>query len=235
MRMATCEWRCAWSREATSSRFGCGSGRDGGVDDRRQRKQATQQEQGVHLDAISSRTSSLSVRSIATCRRYGLPSADDACAATRKNLFLLASFQRHPQAGKACGPVGGGKAPCACPFVRCAASPASARMRKTVVLKFRKAWVPILIAGLLTSSGWSAMAADKALDIAQDDATRAQALPARVTVGFERLRLPGDERVGLLGASYVVELAPGWWLGPALYGAATGRRGGQGQGPGGHS
>ena len=99
-------------------------------------------------------------------------------------------------------------------------------MRKTVVLKFRKAWVPILIAGLLTSSGWSAMAADKALDIAQDDATRAQALPARVTVGFERLRLPGDERVGLLGASYVVELAPGWWLGPALYGAATGRRGG---------
>ena len=84
-----------------------------------------------------------------------------------------------------------------------------------MVLKFRKAWVPILIAGLLTSSGLSAMAADKALDIAQDDATRAQALPARVTVGFERLRLPGDERVGLLGASYVVELAPGWWLGPA--------------------
>jgi hypothetical protein len=51
-------------------------------------------------------------------------------------------------------------------------------------------------------------------------------LPARVTLGLERLRLPGDEGMGLAGASYLLELADGWWLGPALYGAATGRRGG---------
>ena len=53
-----------------------------------------------------------------------------------------------------------------------------------------------------------------------------QTLPVRTTLGFERLRLQGDESLGLLGASYVAELTPGWWLGPALYGAATGRRGG---------
>ena len=42
-----------------------------------------------------------------------------------------------------------------------------------------------------------------------------QAVPFRVTLGFERLRLPNDEHVGLLCASNVVELVPGWWLGPA--------------------
>ncbi|MDL2335832.1 MAG: hypothetical protein QFC55_07370 [Chloroflexota bacterium] len=97
---------------------------------------------------------------------------------------------------------------------------------KYMVLMFHKAWLPVVVAGVLMSSGEGAVAADKALNIAQDDATDMQALPARVTLGFERLRLPDDEHVGLLGASYVVELAPGWWFGPALYGAATGRRGG---------
>lgn len=52
------------------------------------------------------------------------------------------------------------------------------------------------------------------------------ALPARATLGIERVRLPGDEGMGLVGASYLLEMAPDWWLGPALYGAATGRRGG---------
>jgi hypothetical protein len=51
-------------------------------------------------------------------------------------------------------------------------------------------------------------------------------LPARMTLGLEHVRLPGNEGMGLLGAGYLLELAPGWWLGPALYGAATGRRGG---------
>lgn len=51
-------------------------------------------------------------------------------------------------------------------------------------------------------------------------------LPARVTLGLERVRLPEDEGMGLLGANYLLEVTPGWWLGPALYGAATGRRGG---------
>lgn len=48
----------------------------------------------------------------------------------------------------------------------------------------------------------------------------------RWTAGFERVELPGGERMGLVGLNYVVEAAPGWWLGPALFGAATGGRGG---------
>ncbi len=52
------------------------------------------------------------------------------------------------------------------------------------------------------------------------------ALPAKLTLGIERLRLPGSEPMGLVGTSYVLELAPGWWVGPALYGAASGHRGG---------
>ena len=95
-----------------------------------------------------------------------------------------------------------------------------------MVTTVRRAWLPFVVATVLMSSGRCALAADKALDIAQDDATRLQALPVRVTLGFERLRLPNDEHVGLLGTSYAVELAPVWWLGPALYGAATGQRGG---------
>lgn len=44
--------------------------------------------------------------------------------------------------------------------------------------------------------------------------------------GLERVRLPGNEPMGLASLTYVVEAAPGWWVGPALYGAATGQRGG---------
>ena len=70
-----------------------------------------------------------------------------------------------------------------------------------MVTMVRKAWLPVVVAGVLMSSGQCALAADKAPDIAQDDATRMQTLPARVTLGFERLRLPDDEHVGLLGAN----------------------------------
>lgn len=51
-------------------------------------------------------------------------------------------------------------------------------------------------------------------------------LPSSVMLGAERVHLPAGERMGLVGASYVFELAPGWWLGPSVYGAATGERGG---------
>lgn len=63
-------------------------------------------------------------------------------------------------------------------------------------------------------------------------ALAAAALPAgadtaaSAVVTYERVRLPGDEGLGLASLSYLVEPAPGWWLGPALYGAAHGQRGG---------
>ncbi|MEN9418815.1 MAG: hypothetical protein RI988_2435 [Pseudomonadota bacterium] len=42
----------------------------------------------------------------------------------------------------------------------------------------------------------------------------------------ERLALPRGERMGLLGGSLLFEVSPGWWAGPAVYGAATGERAG---------
>src|SRR5213076_773213 len=51
---------------------------------------------------------------------------------------------------------------------------------------------------------------------------------AHARIGFERIRLPGDEHVGLLGSSYLVDapVIPGLAIGPAVYGAVSGRRGG---------
>jgi len=51
---------------------------------------------------------------------------------------------------------------------------------------------------------------------------------AHARVGFERIRFPGDERVGLVGTSYLVDVPAlsGLAVGPAVYGAITGRRGG---------
>ncbi|WP_428423847.1 hypothetical protein [Methylibium sp.] len=50
--------------------------------------------------------------------------------------------------------------------------------------------------------------------------------PAQVRFGFERVKLPGGEKMGLAGTSYLLEVAPGWWFGPSAYGAITGERGG---------
>ncbi len=47
-------------------------------------------------------------------------------------------------------------------------------------------------------------------------------------IGFERITLPGNEKLGLVGTSYLVDVAglPGVSLGPAVYGAISGQRGG---------
>lgn len=45
-------------------------------------------------------------------------------------------------------------------------------------------------------------------------------------LGFESVRLPGGERLGLLGGSLLFGAGGDWWLGPAVYGAASGQRGG---------
>jgi hypothetical protein len=51
-------------------------------------------------------------------------------------------------------------------------------------------------------------------------------VPMSFTLGFETLKLPQNEHMGVLGGSLLFEAAPGWWLGPGVYGAATGQRGG---------
>ena len=53
-----------------------------------------------------------------------------------------------------------------------------------------------------------------------------RSLDARVRIGGERVELPGKERMGLVGLTELLNVGGEWWVGPGVYGAATGRRGG---------
>lgn len=50
--------------------------------------------------------------------------------------------------------------------------------------------------------------------------------PATVRLGIEQITLPGDEKMGMLGSSYLLEITPKLYFGPAVYGAISGQRGG---------
>jgi hypothetical protein len=58
------------------------------------------------------------------------------------------------------------------------------------------------------------------------DDTRVQTLPARTRLGFENVRLPGSEDMGLVGLTELVSTGHDTWVGAGVYGAATGHRGG---------
>ncbi len=75
-----------------------------------------------------------------------------------------------------------------------------------------------LVVALLTP--WAAQAQ------AQADALNSVSLPTSGMLGFEMLRLPDGERMGLIGGSLLFDIGGDWGFGPAVYGAATGRRGG---------
>lgn len=57
-----------------------------------------------------------------------------------------------------------------------------------------------------------------------DDGMRA--VPAYARLGYETITLPGGEKMGLAGLSYLAQPSAGLCLGPAVYGAASGQRGG---------
>ena len=82
-----------------------------------------------------------------------------------------------------------------------------------------KAWLAIglLITQLLT-------AAQAAQDTPFADAFKQR--NAQVTLGYEVLDLPRTDPMGVLGASYLVELMPELYAGPAAFGAIYGDRGG---------
>ena len=61
---------------------------------------------------------------------------------------------------------------------------------------------------------------------AQADALRTESLPTSGMLGFEMVRLPHGERMGLVGGSLLFDIGADWGFGPAVYGAATGQRGG---------
>lgn len=54
----------------------------------------------------------------------------------------------------------------------------------------------------------------------------AQARRAEIKASLENVRLPGNESMGVVGTGYLIEVAPGVFAGPAVYGALTGQRGG---------
>ena len=54
----------------------------------------------------------------------------------------------------------------------------------------------------------------------------ARVVPAFARLGYETITLPRGEQMGLAGLSYLVQPAEGLCLGPAVYGAASGQRGG---------
>ncbi len=58
------------------------------------------------------------------------------------------------------------------------------------------------------------------------DAAVQRSLPLTWRVGAERLRLPGNESLGLVSTSVLLGIGNGWQVGPMVQGAATGQRGG---------
>jgi hypothetical protein len=49
---------------------------------------------------------------------------------------------------------------------------------------------------------------------------------ASLRFGWERLTLPGQEMIGMMGTTYLVEVTPNIYLGPAAYSSVSGDRGG---------
>ena len=62
--------------------------------------------------------------------------------------------------------------------------------------------------------------------LAQSALPTAKILPSSVMLGFETVRLPGGERMGLVGGSFLFDIGDDWGLGPGVYGASAGQRGG---------
>ena len=75
----------------------------------------------------------------------------------------------------------------------------------------------------------AAAQAQSALSVDPDPAAGTvplRALDARVRLGAERVHLPGRERMGLVGLTELLNVGGEFWVGPGVYGAATGKRGG---------
>lgn len=53
-----------------------------------------------------------------------------------------------------------------------------------------------------------------------------RSLDARVRIGGENVHLPQGEHMGLVGLTELLNVGGEWWVGPGVYGAARGKRGG---------
>ena len=88
-------------------------------------------------------------------------------------------------------------------------------------------WAVLPLGWLLaTLVGVGAGPASHAAEVPAGALQGLQSTAAQLRLTAERVKLPGSETMGLVGTSYLVEIAPGWSFGPAAYGAITGERGG---------
>ena len=51
-------------------------------------------------------------------------------------------------------------------------------------------------------------------------ADESRSLPTFARLGYETITLPGDERLGLVGSTYLVQPLNGLCVGPAVYGGS---------------
>ncbi|MBC3870136.1 hypothetical protein [Undibacterium oligocarboniphilum] len=49
---------------------------------------------------------------------------------------------------------------------------------------------------------------------------------ASLHFGLEKIKLPGNERMGMINTSYLIQIAPELYFGPSVYGSVSGKRGG---------
>jgi len=88
---------------------------------------------------------------------------------------------------------------------------------------------PLGLVALACSAALAGAPQARAADAADATSpTGAEARQAHMRLGIERVKFPGDESVGMVGTTYLVDVGKdiGFSLGPAVYGAITGKRGG---------
>lgn len=89
-------------------------------------------------------------------------------------------------------------------------------------LAMHRALAPLLAAGV--SAGVVTAVAAAPAPIAEP--APVNRLPQALGLGFERWSLPAGEKVGMVHGHLMFEVAPDWWVGPSVLGAASGQRGG---------
>lgn len=107
------------------------------------------------------------------------------------------------------------RSPCRAPFAAAAPAPGARRHPRGGPRQRR---LTRALAGLAAALACGAAAAQEPSTI--------EAHPAEARITLERLKLPGNETLGLAGTSYLVDVGRGFAFGPAAFGAISGDRGG---------